>query len=305
MPVSNRNLSSNKKSVIYIMGDGRSGSTILSVILGNHPNILSVGEIDKWIKFKGKPKRGNPKHRDSVFWDDIFKKYTDRSWSGSFQNLQKAHRVIENYKYFPRVLTNKTPGWAQELYQDHTAKLINTISNHAKKRIITDSSKNIGRAWMLLRNPYLDTRVIHLIRGPRATMHSTMKKNIEQKYKSPIIAMLHYSLKNFCCILVIWTAPKGTAIRVRYEDIILSPRTELKRIGDFLGTDMDHLVNMIRNQKPFTIPPLLDGNRIRVKETISVRYDDSWKTKLSRSRKILALLITFPFSCVFGYLKRG
>jgi len=28
---------------IYIMGDGRSGSTVLATLLGNHPRITTVG----------------------------------------------------------------------------------------------------------------------------------------------------------------------------------------------------------------------------------------------------------------------
>jgi hypothetical protein len=106
-------------------------------------------------------------------------------------------------------------------------------------------------------------------------------------------------------MLVGWTSPRSTVIRVRYEDITLSPKTEFKRLGDFLGLDLDSLANKLLKQEPFTIPPLLDGNRVRLKDKIIVQYDDSWKKDLSRSKKILALLITFPFSCVFGYLKQG
>ena len=75
-------------------------------------------------------------------------------------------------------------------------------------------------------------------------------------------------------MLVVWKAPKGAAIRVRYEDVTLSPGSEFKRIGDFLGVEMDDLADMITNQEPLTIPPVLEGNRIP-KERIKVRYDDS------------------------------
>lgn len=287
------------------MGDGRSGSTILSVILNAHPEIQTIGEINKWIPFNGKVKRGNSKNGDAVFWDDILNLYSDRAWSGSFTQLEKAQNLIEPYKYFPTLLLKKTPSWAQELYHDHSRKLVTILANYTGKKIVVDSSKNMGRALMLLRNPYLDTRVIHLTRGPRATMRSITKKNVEQKYKSPIIGMLQYNLKNYFCMLVGWTSPRSTVIRVRYEDIALSPKTEFKRLGDFLGLDLDSLANKLLKQEPFTIPPLLDGNRVRLKDKIIVQYDDSWKKDLSRSKKILALLITFLFSCIFGYLKQG
>ena len=34
-----------KKKIIYIAGYGRSGSSILALILGQHKNIISLGEI--------------------------------------------------------------------------------------------------------------------------------------------------------------------------------------------------------------------------------------------------------------------
>jgi hypothetical protein len=36
--------------VLYITGLGRSGSTILDVVLGNHPHIESVGEVTRLIR---------------------------------------------------------------------------------------------------------------------------------------------------------------------------------------------------------------------------------------------------------------
>ena len=33
--------------VIYIMGYAHSGSTLLDMVLSNHPNITSVGEVNK------------------------------------------------------------------------------------------------------------------------------------------------------------------------------------------------------------------------------------------------------------------
>ena len=36
----------NRPKVIYIMGCGRSGTTILDIILGNHSGFLSLGELN-------------------------------------------------------------------------------------------------------------------------------------------------------------------------------------------------------------------------------------------------------------------
>ena len=54
--------------VVYIMGDGRSGSTVTGIVLGNHPSISSNGELHKWARYKGHPKEDNDK--DSILsWE--------------------------------------------------------------------------------------------------------------------------------------------------------------------------------------------------------------------------------------------
>ena len=41
--------------VIYVMGAGRSGSTILGVTLGNCERFFFAGELDKWLARSGVP----------------------------------------------------------------------------------------------------------------------------------------------------------------------------------------------------------------------------------------------------------
>jgi len=39
---------------VYVMGAGRSGTTILGIILGDNAGIAHVGEINKFLTFSGK-----------------------------------------------------------------------------------------------------------------------------------------------------------------------------------------------------------------------------------------------------------
>src|SRR2546423_15271469 len=44
-----------RPKVVYVMGAGRSGSTILGVTLGNCADVFFAGELDKWLALSGKP----------------------------------------------------------------------------------------------------------------------------------------------------------------------------------------------------------------------------------------------------------
>lgn len=43
----------NQPEVIYIIGGGRSGSSILSILLGNHQDFVNLGEVKRWAMYNG------------------------------------------------------------------------------------------------------------------------------------------------------------------------------------------------------------------------------------------------------------
>src|SRR5690349_8153866 len=58
-----------RPKVIYVMGAGRSGSTILGVTLGNCAGVFYAGELDAWL-----PRSGAPQLDDATrvrFWGGV------------------------------------------------------------------------------------------------------------------------------------------------------------------------------------------------------------------------------------------
>ena len=61
--------------ILYIAGYGRSGSTVLNIILGNHSSITSVGELsflpEDWTNHHRVCSCGAPYHT-CEFWKDLY-----------------------------------------------------------------------------------------------------------------------------------------------------------------------------------------------------------------------------------------
>ncbi|HEX3510312.1 MAG TPA: hypothetical protein VHT27_04345, partial [Solirubrobacteraceae bacterium] len=55
--------------VFYVMGAGRSGSTILGVTLGNCEGVFYAGELDAWLARSGEPLIPGPE--GDAFWADV------------------------------------------------------------------------------------------------------------------------------------------------------------------------------------------------------------------------------------------
>src|ERR1700733_2024728 len=52
--------------VVYVMGAGHSGSTILGVALGNFPDFFYAGEVEEWLAASARPARGGVQRNE--FW---------------------------------------------------------------------------------------------------------------------------------------------------------------------------------------------------------------------------------------------
>ena len=291
--------------LVYIMGDGRSGSTVLAALLGNHPQCASVGEISKWPLFEGHPKQGDDKEGLAEFWGEVLVAYRNQHTDTTFAQLVEVQDRFEHYGRLPWVLLGRTPRWAREIYHNHTIKLVAAIRRVTGKNSVVDSSKRMGRAYMLMRNPYLNAKVIHIVRDPRGALWSQQKRDVEQKYKRPLKALGHYWTKNLSCHLVAWFSPGNRVLRVRYEDLTLRCGEVLAQLEDFLELPMEPLRELVAADRPLSVGNLLDGNRLRRQPELRLRIDSAWRTRLSGLWKTAALLLTFPFSAVYGYWKTG
>jgi hypothetical protein len=287
--------------VVYIMGDGRSGSTVTGIILGNHPAISSNGELHKWARYRGHPKRDNDKEEDLRFWAEVRKCYRSQGLSTDFSHLQNVQGEVENYGRFPKLLLHRVSPEVCAEYCTHVGGVFKAISAVSRRDIIVDEAKRPARGLALLRCPGCNVRIIHLVRDPRGVVWSQGKRTVEHKFKSPLVAALHYSSKNLMSLLVQLFAPRGRVLRVRYEDLVRQPADQLKRIGQFLGLSMEPVIDKIDAGEPLQVPYLLDGNRIRREKEIQLRFDDTWRKQQSLGNRLVAILFTFPFFVLFGY----
>jgi hypothetical protein len=192
--------------VLKIMGLGRSGSTILDVVLGNHPQIESVGEVMNlirtgWIsqeslrgidpKSLRRPlctcgKRLDVLYVDTPdeacpFWSSVRREWverTDRDGIESYPKLQEAFELKSRWSRYgldplPRLLYEKRrPSALFRSYARLTLAFFESIRAVSGKPVIVDSSKISERALSLGMVPGIDLYVVHLVRDGRAVITS-------------------------------------------------------------------------------------------------------------------------------------
>ncbi len=301
--------------VLYIAGCGRSGSTILDTVLGNHADMESVGEAchvvtNAWLRDDTYCACGE-KGRDCDFWRDVHVEWERRVGPVDMAGYTKAAREIESclrISVTQRRLASGDPTYLE--YLRLTIGLLAAIRDVSGAEIVVDSSKAPSRALALSLVEGVDLRLIHLVRDCRGVLWSA-KKRFRKDHRAGISkddhgrsvtrAMKAWAVGNLVAGQLRRRLPRGKSIRLRYEDLITQPGTELKRIGDLIGTDLEPLAAAVVGGQSMAIGHTIAGNRVRMAGSIQLRPDVEWVEKLTWREQAFCWSLVGWLMKAYGY----
>ena len=274
--------------IIYIISTGRGGSTILDILLGNGENILSCGELNRYVV-----RRGTPTYwchfEDSptfLFWKKIKNKLTAK-FSGEidFDNLNKITRKYEYHAGFFNSGFNKKDF---KFYSNYLLMFFETLFENIEDSAIVDSSKYPARALRLAKILPYEIDFIYIKRDPRGVVKSFAKKGIPQADRNWLSANMYYFLVNILCQLAVYRLKKRhKVIEIKYETLMKKPIETLTLIQNELQINLEPVIEKVKVDDFLTIGPLFEGNRMRMTnkvklETKSPVYPKTIKNWLTR-----------------------
>lgn len=277
---------SSDRCLVYILGAGRSGSTLLGILLGNYKNVFYGGELFAWLKFNGIPKSDD----DDVnkFWREV----KDRI------NIRKSDRKINYFKLFEHHLSilriKNVTKINVKSYQFINKNLFDTLTGISSSYYIVDSSHYPMRLYWLLKGN-INIKVIYLIRHPVNVVSSFSKTNIEQSYKSPIMANLYLNFVSLLSTLVFNIVPKKDRILIKYEDLVFNTDQILKKLTTFLDLEQNNI-----DTNKLSIGKIFEGNRIRMKKYISIKGSKK-EIYLTNFWRIFTKFVQYPYIKINNY----
>jgi Sulfotransferase family len=191
--------------VLKITGLGRSGSTILDVVLGNHPQIESVGEAGNIVRngwISRESLRGIPKDKLRVpictcgkrldvlyvdtpeeacpFWSSVRREWVERTDGDSIESYPKLQHDFELKRRWSRLLYEKhRPSAPFRSYARLTRTFFESIRAVSGKPYIVDSTMVPIRTLALENVEGIELYVIHLVRDGRGVITS-LRKSFEK-----------------------------------------------------------------------------------------------------------------------------
>jgi len=226
------------KSICYIVSHGHSGSTLLGNIIGSHQEAIHIGELVAPI-IKNRPimcrdclDEPCPIWGGIIAQNDLLDEYTF---------FKKSHK-----SYLPSVILKNRRG-------DIYTKL---FSSYHGLKVIVDSSKNFDWYRFQSKNKRFEHKFIYLKRNPVAIIAS-LKRRLGGDIGS-LIARYNTQadgIKSF-----VSKTDSKNIIEVSYEQIVLSFKSEVQRICDFLHLEFQENMQQFNEVKHH----LIGGNQANI-----------------------------------------
>ena len=283
--------------VIYVAGYGRSGSTILDIALGQHPDVFGAGEITALTRHVWEQNEycacGQPVQH-CQFWPAVMQQWLRRRPESALGDYAASQEKFESLSGLARSMAGVGQGSQFAIYARQTRLLFDEVLSRSGKRAIVDSSKLPGRAMALAHIPDIDLRIVHLVRDGRGVAWSLAKAygrdaksglQREIKPKSASRTALRWTTVNLATEYLAGKLGRDRVLRVRYEDFASDPAETLREIGSFAGLDLGETGERLKRGDPVRPSHQIAGNRLRMSTAISVAKDEAWRSMMPRGQQ--------------------
>jgi sulfotransferase family protein len=307
-------LSEERVEVLYVVGLGRSGSTILSNCLGQIGGFFSAGELNFIWRHNVIGNRlcgcGMP-FRECPVWTRVMEKAFGGMDGVDAREMMRLQALSTRTRHIPRMLTDRGDRILKERLEKlliNYGRLYAAIGAVTGSQVIVDSSKEPAHGYAMSLIPDVNFRVVHLVRDPRAAAYSWLKKkpqpDSEEKEfmhrQSPAKSAVLWDSWN-ASAEALWRRTPGKYLRLRYEGFVANPRESLERILELVGVAAELPLAGEREVR-LGVSHTVSGNPNRFETgSVELRPDREWKDKMSPRNKALVTVLTTPLLQRYGY----
>ena len=309
-------------TVLYIVGCGRSGSTLAERMLGAIPQFSNIGELARlFASVATQDQRcgcGSPFSR-CPFWRSVGDEALD-GWDPSvIQRVITLQQGLIRHRFVPYLLA---PGIAPASFRTMLAEYVETYralyaaaGKVSGARVLVDASKSPAQLLALMQTRDLDLRVLNIVRDARGVAHSWSKQDVRKphdnagvqvmrSYPPPRTAMIWSTIQVESMLL---RARSAHGAVIRYEDLVANPRRTLHEALAHLGLpvgrgSLDHIEGRVVT---LGASHGISGNPSRFTAgRVELRQDVGWQSGLSRRARRSVTTLTFPQLVQYGYIRR-
>jgi len=295
-----------KTRVLFIGGEGRSGSTVLERLLAVHPRTAAVGEA-KYLFDRGVGQRelcgcGQPVP-ECPLWSEVGKQLVGGWESRKGRELVRFFAKVNKPSRLPVTVMGR--GAMVRRARDVLADLYPLIAELTGSSVIIDSSKHPSWAHLLTGTETVDLRVVHLVRHPSGVVQS-WSRPLERPQAASGTGEQMMPAHSSVEVVIRWNTfnrlferlarRSVPTILVRYEDYVEALEDTVRACLGLVGLAYDSM------PLAMTSGHGIAGNPSRfARDDTQISVDDRWVTELGGAKHALVSAATRRRRRTYGY----
>ena len=306
--------------LLYVAGTGHSGSTLVSFVLNNHPDIFAIGEMHAPVNAFGHPPRRlcscGQSIADCPFFEEMARCFKRQACKlGPRWDLQYR---LSQHPLLNRLMTGSLRSNALETVRGAAWQLVPGVRRRVArldretvlfagaalkisgKRIFLDTSKNPQRIWHLNHIPEVSLKVVHLVRDPRSFVYTRMwdrrSSPPQRTARSTDVLATTWLTVNLNVDRHLRAIPRENWIRLQLEELCQDTQRALREVTRFLGVSPMPVPEDYRR-----VPHHIMGNAMRLQPARPIRLDERWRENLAAADLRIVVSKTRKLARAYGY----
>jgi hypothetical protein len=272
-----------KSRLFFIVGRSRSGTTLLQTMLDANPNLAVAPECQVVMNMYNKYRAARWNRKTILrFYRDVWLERRLKTWGLDKDKLLTDLLSLENRASFANSCKVIYRNYAETHRKGHV-------------RILGDLNHHYCLFVHKLAHVFPEARFIHMVRDFRDNVLSHQRVTFEPND----VSALAYRWKAFNAQVLRHAGALGDRItRLRYEDLVTNPDTELARICDFLGVKFH--ADMLQHHKHGR-PTFDDPWQQNLRNPVNTKRVEAWRKEMRPRDVVKCDLICAPLATQFGY----
>jgi len=307
--------------IIYILGDIRSGSSLLERVLTASEATIATGE-QRVVWLAGFTNNNlcscGAAFDECQFWKSVCQRLLGDTQSIISPNwMARSLPKVDRLRLTPAVRRAwlRPSGFVQvwDPIRNNLAEWYRAIHLESVGRVIIDSSKSPAYGMLLGTIPSLDVMYVHLARDSRGVAFSSTRAKSRPEITSrptmmdtfrPWQSALRWA-GTYSLAMNLRAGNSGRVLEVQYENLVQDPDRTVHSIREFaMGLGLPDIGDQ-HGDTPLSRYHSVAGNPMRfTRATPTILLDDEWRTQMRWRDRALVTSLTAPFLLRHHWLRR-
>lgn len=278
-----------RPKVLYVLGAGRSGSTILGIALGNcgDGSVFFAGELNRWLLQSGEPSYDDEPR--VAFWREVRAQMDGADDLFGFKTgcLERSSAVFKVGKWRQRARL-------REPYRRVAEDLYRAVAGASGASFIVDTSHYPLRARELQALTGIELHLVYLVRDPHSVVASLARKDVPERSFGLLATNAYLWLTHLFALPVFLRHPRARRLLVRHEDFRADPEGVLRQILEHAGAPP-----AVGNLQALSTGRALHGNRVAASAAVALEPQGERRPP----RSLLTSVVQLPWRLVFARLR--